>query len=502
MTVSASAEGCVLGLDLGTSSLKAVLVTPDGRRLARAEWGYPTLSPAPGHAEQDPACWLQALGEVVAALRLQSPTCLSSLTAIGLCSAAHLPVLLDGAGRVLRPAILWSDQRSGEQVLRLEQEAGAAIRDLCWNEPGCTWTLPQLLWVWQHEPGVRTQVRHVLSSKDYLLLQLTGECLTDPASAVATLMAEPLARRWSADLVSLAGLSEACLPDLVGALEMAGRVTPVAAALLGLPQGTPVICGSLDSAAELVGCGVLRTGDGGMVRVGSAGGVMALDQTTGYRPGFITYPWIDGQCLYRQAGTNACATALRWAARGLGLQEGETLDHTRLDEVAGSVPAGSEGLLFHPYLMGERAPWWNPDLRGSFTGLELRHGRGHLLRAVMEGVSHSLRDCLAMFEAQGVHLDSAVMTGGITRGSLWPSIIADVLGITLRTVPQGDSATGAALMAAAGIGGATSLEEICRAWISGGDVLEPDPNRARSYESDHSRYRRVARMLVEISAGE
>ncbi len=492
----------VLGMDLGTSSLKCVVLDESGAILASASRSYPTQSPHPGWAEQDPADWLAALKGAIADLRAQSDDLIERVAAVGICSAAHIPVLLDAADRILRPAILWSDQRSSAEVAALRAEHGALLETTALNEAGCTWTLPQLLWIWNHEPDVLPRVRSFLSSKDYLVFRLTGERVMDHGSAAATLMLDGHRRQWSSVILELSRLPDSAVPTLASPTDTAGHITPEAAAAFGLPAGIPVVAGTLDSAAEMVGCGVLASGESGMVRVGSAGGVMAVTDRAAFHRGVITYPHVLADRFYKQAGTNACATSLKWI-RDLGQAlpgaDATAFTYETMDRLAAEVAPGAEGLMFHPYLQGERAPHWSADVRGSFTGLDLRHGWPHMVRAVMEGVAFSLRDGLAMFERDGLGMTSAVMSGGVLRSPVWTQIITDVLGMETRTIRQGDSALGAAMLAAIGAGLFRDVAHAVSECVVPEATQRPVAQNTERYAGLFERYRRVGTFLVELA---
>lgn len=491
----------VLGIDLGTGSLKAVLLGAHGAVLASATRSYPTSTPHPGWAEQDPADWLVALRGAVEDLTAREPVAMARLDGIGLCSAAHLPVLLDAHDVVVRPAILWSDQRSHVEVAALKARAGARIAELACNEPGCTWTLPQLLWVWAHEPDVRGHVRTLLSSKDYLLFRLTGTKAMDPGSVAATLMGDARGRAWAPELIALADLPDTAFPPVRAATAEAGRVTAEAAQAFGLPAGVPVVTGTLDSAAELLGCGLLAAGGDGMIRVGSAGGVMLLAEAPAFRPGVFTYPHVTEGVWYHQAGTNACATSLGWIRDLAAAMRGEAppaFGFKDLDRLAAACEPGADGLLFHPYLQGERAPHWSASIRGGFTGLDVRHGWPQLVRAVMEGVAFSLRDCLGMFGDEGRAMRAAVLSGGVVRSPVWSAILTNVLGLETRTVAHGDSALGAAMLAGAGVAMFPSLDAAAVRCVRPETVLRPDPALADGYARAFERYCRVGAFLLSL----
>jgi len=495
--MSASAR-CVLGMDLGTGSLKCVIMDATGRLLASAERSYPSKNPHPGWAEQDPGDWVEAMREALAELSAREPGLIAGLEGISLCSAAHIPVLLDGEDKVIRPAILWSDQRSDIEVAALSANHGNFLEETALNEAGCTWTLPQLLWIRDHEPDVLPRVRQLLSSKDYLVFRLTGTFSMDPGSAAATLMLDTRHKAWSPALTALSSLPVSAFPPLLDPLAVAGRITAEAAQLFGLPIGIPVISGSLDSAAEMLGCGILVPGELGMVRAGTAGGIMAVTDQPAFNRGIITYPHVLNGLYYKQAGTNACATSLQWirnlcmAIRG---EDAPELTYEELNQFAAKAEPGAGGLVFHPYLQGERAPYWNAELRGSFTGIDQGHSWPQFIRAVMEGVAFSLLDCLGMFRRDGMDMNAAVMTGGVVKSPIWSQIITDVLGLETRTIRQGDSALGACMMAATGVGIFSNMHEAVKVCVVHERTMTPNPENHAHYIRIFERYREVSCFL-------
>lgn len=489
---------CVLGMDLGTSSLKCLVMDANGRLLATAERSYPTHSPHPGWAEQDPQDWIDALRDALDELRSREPGLIAGVECIGLCSAAHIPVLLDDAEQVIRPAILWSDQRSQAQASALDANHGRRLAEVGLNAAGCTWTLPQLLWVSDHEPEVIARARRLLSSKDYLIFRLTGAVSMDHASAAATLMFDARRRRWSPDLIGLSRLPEEVFPRLAEPMAVVGKISAASARLFGLPAGVPVIAGTLDSAAELVGCGILKPGKLGMVRVGSAGGVMTVTDQPTYNRGIITYPHVVDGLYYKQAGTNSCATSMKWIRNLCVRMQGEqapAFSYDHLDQLAAAAEAGAGGLIFHPYLQGERSPYWNPELRGSFTGIDLQHGWPQFIRAVMEGVGFSLLDCLNMFRADGLDMSAAVISGGVVKSRIWSQIITDVLGLETRTVRQGDSALGVCMLAATAAGMFASLDDAVSVCVTAQRIMTPNPANRERYDRLFARYQEVACFL-------
>lgn len=486
------APRCVLGMDLGTSSLKCVIMDASGDVLATSERSYPTQSLHPGWAEQNPEDWVVAMREAIADLRKTAPQYIPAIETIGLCSAAHIPVLLDEQDEVIRPAILWSDQRSVQEVADLKVHYGSFLEEVTLNEAGCTWTLPQLLWIRNQEPALMKQVRHFLSSKDYLVFRLTGCFSMDYASATATLMFDVKKKAWSNTLSVLAGLADDVLPPLFDPTEVVGRISRESADFFGLPEGVPVISGTLDSAAEMLGCGILNPGELGMVRLGSAGGIMVVTERPACNKGIITYPHVVDGVFYKQAGTNACATSLKWIRKlcmNMRGNDAPELTYEKLDQIAAEARPGSDGLMFHPYIQGERSPWWNSELRGSFTGIDYRHDWPQFVRAVMEGVAFSLLDCLNMFRHDGYDMKAGIMSGGVVKSPLWSQIITDVLGMETGTVCNGDSALGACMLAATSAGLFSSVNEAVSICLRKERVMLPDHANHELYGRMFLRYR-------------
>ena len=488
----------VLGLDLGTSSLKCVVMDEAGAIRASAERNYPTQRPHPSWAEQNPDDWIEALRSAINELHTLEPDLIDSLSAIGLCSAAHIPILLDEADQVIRPAILWSDQRSDAEVSELKAQHSPGLEEITLNEASCTWTLPQLLGGWKHEPDVLRRVRRLLSSKDYLVFRLTGGAAMDHGSAAATLMLDARAKTWSPQLKAASQLSDCAFPPLVSPMTIIGEVSLAAAGTFGLRAGVPVIAGTLDSAAEMLGCGLLAPNEAGMVRVGSAGGIMIVSDKPAFNQGIITYPHIVDGLFYKQAGTNACATSLKWIRNlcmAMRPTDAPQLTYEELDSLASHANAGSDGLMFHPYLQGERAPYWNPDLRGSFTGIDQRHGWPQFIRAVMEGVAFSLLDGLDMFRRDGLTMTSAVMSGGAAKSQIWSQVITDVLGLETRTIRNGDSALGACMLAAVAIGILQNIHAAVAVCVKENRMIVPDIENRERYKRLFARYQEVGRFL-------
>jgi xylulokinase len=462
----------LVGLDVGTSGVKAIAISPTGELLARAERDYPLSTPQPGWAEQDPADWRRAAEEALAALGA------GDVAGIGLTGQMHGLVALDAEQRVLRPAILWNDQRTAAECREIEERLGLSrLIELTGNRALPGFTAPKLLWLRRHEPETYERIAHVLLPKDFVRLALTGELATDVADASGTLLFDVAGRRWSSHVLDALELPAAWLPR---ALE-----SPAVSA--ETPAGTPVAAGAGDQAAGALGVGVIGAGPASVV-LGTSGVVFAA------LPAAVVDP--EGRahvfCHATPGGWHAMGVMLS-AAGSLGwfrhtLAPGEGYD-TLVAEAERWEP-GAEGLLFLPYLAGERTPHVDPDARGAFVGLSLRHDRGALVRAVLEGVAYGLRDSLEILRALGCRLDVGRVSGGGARSELWLGIVASVLGLPLeRTAVEEGAAYGAALLGGVAGGVFADVEEAVASCVSVRDTIEPVPAWEEIYAEGYARYR-------------
>jgi xylulokinase len=449
----------LVGLDVGTSGVKAVAVSRDGEVVARAERGYPLSTPRRGWAEQDPEDWWEAAQEALADLGVEP-------TSLGLSGQMHGLVLLDGDERVLRPAILWNDGRTAAECVEIEQRIGLErLVELTGNRALAGFTAPKLLWVRRHEPDVWARARHVLLPKDYVRLRLTGERSIDAADASGTLLFDVGNRRWSAEVLDALAIPGEWLPDVHESTEV----------------GT-----AGDQAAGAVGVGVAEPGPLSVV-LGTSGVVFAASRE--YRPEpkarLHTFCHAVPETWHAMGVMLSAAGSLAWLRRTLGGAPYEELlaEAERWD-------AGTEGLLFQPYLAGERTPHAAPDARGTFVGLTLRHDRGALVRAVLEGVAYGLRDSLELLRAVGVEATSARVSGGGARSELWLRIVASTLGLPLeRTAVEEGAAYGAALLGGVASGAFASVGDAIDACVRVRDGVEPDPGWRAAYDEGYRRYR-------------
>ena len=476
-----------LGIDVGSSGVKVMLVSEDAKPCGTADSAYETHYPQPGFAEQNPEDWYRAA--CIAARRVLSNIVGRQVCGIGLSGTSHVPSMLDANGQPLRRAILWNDLRSGSQVARLTRQAGERIQSKTKNSINCTWSLPQLAWVREHEPEIFARTRCVLFSKDYLAYRLTGAFAADQSSAFSSLMVDAQTLQWDAELLELAGLEAAHVAPIHSCTEIVGVLSRDSARDMGLRAGLPVVAGMLDSAAELIGVGAIHPALA-VIRLGTAGGVMTLADSAKWRQGCLLYPHPVEPAWFYQAGTNSATASLQWVSRLLNRG-----DAGALDALVPQSPPGADGLLFHPYLLGERAPYWNSNLTGGFNGIAIHHGPADFARAVQEGVAYSLRDCARLLDWEGV--SRVRLCGGGAKSPAWCRIIADVFGLPVECMLLPDaSAFGAALAAISGCTN-TGLNAIVEASVHPSSRIEPDSALRHIYDAGFERYLEIADQYIQ-----
>lgn len=485
-------DALLLGIDLGAGSLKSTVIDGSGKVVGTASLPVETLSPRPGFSEQDPEGWWAALVGSLHRIWANGvdPT---RVVAVSVTAGAHTHVLMDGNGRILRPAIMWNDQRSGAQVMREREARGAQILALSGNRISATWTLPQLMWLRDEEPNIHAAIRRILPAKDWLRGKLDGSEATEITDAWGLMLADAATGGWSDALCSMAGLPLDALPQIVGSTSVTGLVTAAAAEATGLPQGIAVICGTSDTNAETYAAGMTRPGIGAL-KLATAGTVSTLTASPLFSDDVIHYPHLVPAHFYAILGTNSCASAHRWLRDALFAEIG----FDGMDRKAREAPAGCDGLLFHPYLNGERSPYWDPDLRASFVGLGFGHGAPHMCRALYEGIAYTLRDCLSVLQSRDMGFDTARLVGGGTRSALWRQIIADVTGLVIEVPAEGDASYGAALIAGIGVGVFADTDDAARV-IRVAETLHPDPAVADVYARGFARFRETKEALTTIN---
>jgi xylulokinase len=462
----------LVGLDVGTTGVKALAVSPDGEVLARAERGYGLSSPRPGWSEQDPEDWWRATQDALGALDVPE------IAGIGLSGQMHGLVVLDAEDRVLRPAILWNDQRTAAECAEIEDRVGLErLLALTGNRAFTGFTAPKLLWLARHEPEVYARIAHVMLPKDYVRFRLTGERATDMADASGTLLLDVPHRRWSEEVLAALDLPAEWLPRLLESPEVSGQTQ----------DGVPVAAGAGDQAAGALGVGVDRPGPVSVV-LGTSGVVFAA------LPSFKADEQgrVHAFCHAVPGGWHAmgvmlsAAGSLRWLADVAAPGE----DYGALIAEAERWEPGVEGLTFLPYLSGERTPHADPNARGAFVGLSQRHDRGALARSVLEGVAFGLRDSLELLAAIGVQAEVGRVSGGGSRSSLWLRIVASALGLPLqKTAVEEGAAYGAALLGGVAAGSFADVHGAVAVCVKTVDTVEPEPEWVEVYASGYERFR-------------
>ena len=488
-----------LGIDVSTTGAKALLVDEKGTVVATATTPLTLSTPKPLWSEQDPHEWWSGVTRSIPAALAQAKVGGGDVAAVGLTGQMHGLVLLDGEQRVLRPAILWNDQRTGAQCDEIRARLGGRARlvQVTGNDALTGFTAPKILWVRENEPDVYARARGVLLPKDYVRLRLTGEAAMDKADGSGTLLFDLAARDWSAEVLRALDIPRAWLPPTHEGPEVTGRITPAAAAATGLREGTPVMAGGGDQAAGAVGAGAITPGVVSLT-LGTSGVVFATTDSPLVEPEGRLHAFchaVPGK-WHLMGVTLSAAGSLQWYRDTLA--PGESFE--ALVWEAASAPAGSEGLIFLPYLSGERTPYPDPLARGAFVGLTVRHRRAHLTRAVLEGVAFSMRDCLDLFAGAGLATVSQIrVAGGGAKGPLWRKIVASVLGVELVTVNSTEGAAfGAALLAGVGAGAWKDVAAACESAIAVNGRDAPDRDWQRAYDAEYPQYRALYPALKQV----
>ncbi|MDO8300680.1 xylulokinase [Lacisediminimonas sp.] len=497
---TAMKKSWLMGIDMGAGSLKTMIIDSDGKVCGSAAADIATHSPKPLWSEQDPAEWWRAVCSTVPLALAEAGIAATDIAAISFSAGAHTPVLEDAQGNLVRPAILWNDQRSGEESRELQAAHGDRILALGLNRPAPTWTMPQFLWLVRHEPEAVRKTARVYVAKDWLRSRLTGTWETDRTEAVGTLLFDPARDAWSQELCELAQWNIATLPPLVNPTTVVGKVTADAARQTGLAEGTPVVCGTSDTSAETFGAGSVEAGDG-TVKLATAGTVSVVSKTPHVHPTLINYPLAVPGLWYVITGTNSCASAHRWFRDRFLMTPGAdgSAVFAEMDRLAASVAPGAEGLLFHPYLQGERAPYWDPLLRADFVGMSFRHDKAHFSRAIYEGIAFSLRDVLDQFRAQGMDIKTARIIGGGSKSATWRQIVADILNVEILLPETTDASFGAALLAGVGIGVFSDEMSAAKKCARIVDRSVPDPARVAFYDKLFCIYKDAQAGLVAVN---
>ena len=480
-----------LGIDTSTTSSKALLMDVTGQVVGVAASPHSLQTPRPLWSEQDPQEWWRAVSTSIQAVLDENNIPGDAVSAVGLTGQMHGLVLLDEAGGVLRPAILWNDQRTQSQCEEIHRRVGRdEFIQITGNVALTGFTAPKILWVAQNEPQIYARAKHVLLPKDYIRFQLTGEYAMDKADGAGTVLFDLKARNWSDEVLAALDIDPGWMPPTFEGCEFTGQVTREAAALTGLKAGTPVAAGGGDQAAQAVGVGAVEPGVVALT-IGTSGVIFATTPAPLVEPQGRLHAFchaVPGMWHFMGVMLSA-AGSLQWYRDALA----PDLSFDDLLKEAGSAPAGCEGLQFLPYLTGERTPHPDPLARGAFIGLTIRHGRGHMTRAVLEGVAFGLKDSFTLIQNAGLgSIQQVRASGGGTKGALWRQILASVLEAELVTVNAVEGAAyGAALLAGVGAGAWPEVASACRATVKLAGSTLPDEEQVNVYRQAYPLYQEL-----------
>ncbi|HLX11316.1 MAG TPA: xylulokinase [Bacteroidota bacterium] len=490
----------VIGLDIGTSGAKGVLIDEFGAVVSAASSDYPLSTPLPSWVEQNPEDWWNATINICKKLSATEGVASGDIVGIGISGQMHSLVALDANKNVLRPSILWSDTRTEAECVWLKKNIGIEnLKKFVANPALEGFTLPKLLWTRNHEGKIFDRIAHILLPKDYIRFRLTGELATDVSDAAGTLMFDVRQRRWSDEMLKRCSISPELLPHVYESTAVAGAVSREAAAATGLPERTPVVAGGADNGCGAIGAGVTEKGRA-FASIGTSGVVFAHSDK----------PVVDDQL---RAHTFCSCVPLKWYAMGVMLMAGGALRWYRdtfcmlevnsakahgidpydlLSAAARTIPAGSEGLFFQPYLAGERTPHQSASARAAFVGATIRHTKDHFTRAVFEGITFGMKDSLEIIRSMGIGVNEIRLSGGGAKSKFWRQLQADIYGVEVMTVNTREGpAFGAALLAAVGTGIYASIAEAVGQTVRIDDRISPNPDNAKKYTDFYQVYKEI-----------
>lgn len=487
----------LIGIDVGTSGTKTVLFDECGKALASNTVEYPLHTPNPGWTEQDPEDWWNATVNSIKAVLSQSGVNAGDIKGIGLSGQMHGSVFLDENKKVVRPAILWNDSRTAEECNEITRIIGAdRMIDLASNPALTGFTAPKAVWLKNHEPENFKRTRTLFLPKDYVRFRLTGEIAMEMSDGAGTVLFNVKKRTWCNEILDELGIPREWMPKLFESTDVCGAISREVAALTGLKEGTPVVGGGADNACGATGTGVVAAGRV-LSSLGTSGVILASSQKPDTDPQGRAHTFCHSvpNMWYLMGVVLSAGMSLRWyrdviadSERAQGAQEGRD-PYDVLTALAAQAPVGSEGLIFLPYLTGERTPLKDPYARGGFIGLTIRHQRSHLIRSVLEGITFAMRDSLEIFRSLGVEIREVRATGGGAKSAFWKQLQADVYGCEIATIGSDQGpAFGAAIMAGVGAGVYKSIPEACDAIIQVVQRTEPNPANVKEYNEYYAVY--------------
>jgi len=490
--------GYLLGIDIGTSGCKGLLMDHDGKVANETAREYAPRTPAPGLSEQDPEDWFRAAAEVIRELTESPTTSGTPIDAVGLTGQMRGVTLIGDDGLPVRPAILWNDSRCYREIDDITVRHGDRVRRITRNPINTMCTLPKLLWLIENEPESWERTKVFLYPKDYISFRLTGALATDPSDASGSSLFDPAAGKWSDELLELFSVSASKMPRVRPSTDVSGYVGGNTARETGLPTGTPVIVGGSDAVTEMFSSGVVdRTG--AKIRLGTSGAISTITSDLSDIPEQSpVYLWafIEEGTWMLDINTRSCAQSTVWLRDILFDDITDSTDaFIEMAKMAETVPVGSDGLFFHPYLMGEDAPYWDHRLTASFFGLNVSHTRSHLVRAVYEGTAFALADAKSALGRIADSFSSYHLIGGGTKNRIWTGIVLDVLGVDGILVPGASAAAGAALLAGIGSGVFSDPRDAVRQCVAGREEISLNRENHARYIDLFMQYRELKKMF-------
>ena len=489
-----------IGIDIGTTGAKALLMDLNGVVVTTATNEYPMYIPNPLWAEQNPDDWWNAVCKSIKNVLAQGKIKVNDVKGIGLTGQMHGLVTLDEYGKVLYPCIMWNDQRTAEECNQITEKIGFnELLSITGNQVLPGFTAPKILWLRKNRPDIYTKIKKVLLPKDYIRFKLTNEFFTDVSDASGTSLLNVKERKWSKEILEKLSIHFEWLPEVVESVSQTGRITKEAALLTGLSEGIPIFAGGGDQAAGAVGAGAVKEGIIS-IALGTSGVVFTHSDNYRIEPEgklhafchSVTNKW------HLMGVTLSAAGSFRWYRDTFTYEEKLEAEKSGKDvyeiltEKASTIPAGSEGLFFLPYLTGERTPYPDPNARGAFIGLNVRHTKAHMTRSVLEGVAYSLRDCYELISNLGIKAESIVISGGGAKSVLWRSIISDIFNAEINTLTCTEGAPyGAAIIASVGAGEYKDVSEACTKMLKKASSIQPDNKRVTLYNEFYGIYKEL-----------
>jgi len=489
-----------IGVDIGTSGTKSVLFDEKGTVIASASQEYPLYQEKNGYAEQEPSDWYNASINTIKKIISESGVSADDICGVGISGQMHGLVMLDENNEVIRKSIIWCDQRTAKECEEITEKVGKErLIEITANPALTGFTASKILWVRNNEPDNYKKCRHILLPKDYVRFMLTGEYATDVSDASGMQLLDVPNRCWSDEVLEKLDIDKSLLAKVYESCEITGNITSKAAELTGLKEGTPVVGGAGDNAAAAVGTGIVSDGKA-FTTIGTSGVVFAHTSEIQIDPkGRVhTFCCAVPGCWHIMGVTQAACLSLKWFRDNFcdtemrEANEKGVSEYFIMDNEAEKIAIGSDKLLYLPYLMGERTPHLDPDIRGTFFGISAMHTKAHFIRAVMEGVAYSLRDCKNIISEMGTEISDMMACGGGGTSPLWRSMLADLYDCPVKTVSCKEGpALGVALLAFVGTGVYDTVEHACDAMIKTDKVQEPDADASAQYEKYYQLYRKI-----------